>query len=91
MSFLVPGLLLLLLVIPFILLGAILAFRGQGQAWKKMVAPRLRAQLVSTRPRTRRWLALALGLLGCALMIIALARPYPVSYTHLTLPTIYSV
>ena len=76
MSFLVPGLLLLLLVIPFILLGAILAFRGQGQAWKKMVAPRLRAQLVSTRPRTRRWLALALGLLGCALMIIALARPY---------------
>lgn len=76
MSFLAPGLLLLLLVLPFILLGAILAFRNQGQVWQKMIAPRLREQLVKTTPRTRRWVSLALGLLGCALMTIAFARPH---------------
>ena len=76
MSFLHSGWLLLLLAPPFILLGAILAFRSQGKAWRKMVAPRLRDQLVRASSHTRRWVALALGLTGCALLIFALARPY---------------
>ncbi|BDS08371.1 hypothetical protein NT6N_34110 [Oceaniferula spumae] len=75
-SFLHPGLLLLLLLLPFILLGAILAYRNQGQTWSRMVAPRLRKHLVKTSSPTRRWIALGLGLLGCALIIVALARPF---------------
>ena len=76
MNFLHPGWLALLLILPFILLGAILAFRSQRQVWKKMVAPRLHKQLVTTSSQTRRWIGLALGLCGCALIIAALSRPY---------------
>ncbi|MBT8043688.1 MAG: VWA domain-containing protein [Verrucomicrobiae bacterium] len=76
MSFLYPGWLLLLLLLPFILLGAILAHRGRNRAWKSMVAPRLRQQLVKEGSSTRRWIALGLGLLGCALIIAVIARPY---------------
>ncbi|MBK1853512.1 VWA domain-containing protein [Verrucomicrobiaceae bacterium 5K15] len=76
MSYLHPGLLLLQLILPFILLGAILAARKQGQAWKRMVAPRLQSHLVKKSSPTRRWVALGLGLLGCGFLITALARPY---------------
>ena len=76
MSFLYPGWLLLLLILPFVLLGAILAQRGRTKAWKSMVAPRLRKQLVKEASTTRRWISLALGLLGCALIIVTIARPY---------------
>jgi len=76
MTFLHPGWLSLLLILPLILLGAILSFLNQGKAWEKMVAPRLRKQLVKTTSPIRRWIALALGLIGCALIITALARPY---------------
>ena len=76
MSFLHPGWLMLLLILPFILLGAILTHRGRNKAWQCMVAPRLRKQLVVEGSSTRRWVALALTLTGCALAIIVIARPH---------------
>ena len=76
MSFLHPGWLLLSLIIPMILLGAILAYRSRGKAWRQLVAPRLQKQLVREAPQTRRWISLSLGLLACLLLITVLARPY---------------
>lgn len=76
MSFLHPGWLLLGLILPLVLLGAVLAHRTRGKAWQKLVAPRLRQQLVQEEPQARRWISLSLGLLGCALLIIVIARPY---------------
>ncbi|MCP5535202.1 MAG: VWA domain-containing protein [Akkermansiaceae bacterium] len=76
MSFLHPGWLLLLLILPFILLGAILAQQGRSKAWQRMVAPRLRKQLVKEGSNTRRWVSLAIGLASCALLIGSIARPY---------------
>jgi len=76
MSFLHPGWLLLMLILPFIVLGAILAHRGRNKAWKRMVAPRLRKQLVKEGSYTRRWISLTLAVIGCALLITVIARPY---------------
>ena len=76
MSFVHPSWLLLLLILPMILLGAILTTRTSNKAWQQLVAARLRKQLVKEGSTTRRWIALVMGLLGCALLIIVLARPY---------------
>ena len=76
MSFVHPSWLLLLLILPMILLGAILTTRASNKAWQQLVATRLRKQLVKEGSTTRRWIALVMGLLGCALLIIVLARPY---------------
>lgn len=76
MSLAHPGWLMLALILPFILLGAILAHRGRSKAWQRMIAPRLRKQLVSQASQTRRWLSLTFGLLGAAMIIIVIARPY---------------
>ena len=76
MSFVHPSWLLLLLILPMILLGAILTTRASNKAWQQLVAARLRKQLVKEGSTTRRWVALIMGLLGCALLIIVLARPY---------------
>ena len=76
MSFVHPSWLLLLLIPPMILLGAILTTRANNKAWQQLVAARLRKQLVKEGSTTRRWVALIMGLLGCALLIIVLARPY---------------
>ena len=76
MSFVHPSWLLLLLILPMILLGAILTMRASNKAWQQLVAARLRKQLVKEGSTTRRWVALIMGLLGCALLIIVLARPY---------------
>lgn len=76
MSFLHPGWLMLALILPLIILGAVLAYRRRSKAWRQLVAPRLRTQLVREAPQTRRWISLSLGLLGCALIIAAIARPY---------------
>ena len=76
MSFVHPSWLLLLLILPMILLGAILTTRASNKAWQQLVATRLRKQLVKEGSTTRRWIALIMGLLGCALLIIVLARPY---------------
>ncbi len=76
MSFLYPGWFSLLLILPFILLGAILVHRSREKTWMRMVAPRLRKQLVREGSSTRLWISLFLGLLGCALIITAITRPY---------------
>ena len=76
MSLLYPGWLTLLLLLPLMLLGAILSHRGRNKAWHLMVAPRLRKQLVVEGSSTRRWIALILALIGCALTILVVARPY---------------
>ena len=76
MTFAYPGWLMLLLILPFILLGAILAHRARSKAWQSMVAPRLRTQLVHQASLTRRWVSLSFALMGAALIIVAIARPY---------------
>lgn len=75
MSFVYPSWLLLLFILPVILLLAILTQRTSNKAWQKLVAPRLRKQLVREDTNTRRWASLILALLGCALLIIVVARP----------------
>lgn len=65
-----------MLILPFILLGAILAHRGRSKAWQRIVAPRLRQQLVHQASTTRRWISIALGLLAAAFIIVVIARPY---------------
>ena len=114
MTFAEPAFLVLLLLIPLLILGAVLAGRNRKAAWEKLVAPRLRSKLAAPASPLSRWLSLGTGLLGLALLIIALSQPIAgekeitslvkgrniiiaidssrsVSYTHLTLPTIYSV
>lgn len=76
MSFVQPSWLLLLIILPMILLGAILAQRAGNKAWQQLVADRLRTQLVKEGSTTRRWTAFVIGLLGCGLLIAVLARPY---------------
>ncbi|MDC0087935.1 VWA domain-containing protein [Akkermansiaceae bacterium] len=76
MSFVYPGLLILAVILPFILLGAILAHRGRSNAWQGFVAARLQKKLVNKGSNTRRWISLALALLGCACLIVTIARPY---------------
>lgn len=76
MSFLHPGWLLLALLLPVVLLGAVFAWRSRGMAWRQLVAPRLRPQLVREAPQSLRWVSLSLGLLGCLLLIAVIARPY---------------
>lgn len=76
MSFLYPGWLLLLLILPLLLLGAFLTHRNNKRAWQVMVAPRLRKQLVVEGSSTRGWISLVLALIGCALIIVVIARPY---------------
>ncbi|MBT8036137.1 MAG: VWA domain-containing protein [Verrucomicrobiae bacterium] len=76
MSLAHPSWLLLLLILPVILLGAILAHRRRGMAWKCLVAPRLRKQLVKEGSSLHRWVSLGLGLAACALLITVIARPH---------------
>ncbi|NWK57619.1 VWA domain-containing protein [Verrucomicrobiaceae bacterium N1E253] len=76
MSFVHPGWLALLLVLPFILLGAILTDRGRSRAWQRLVAPRLRSQLVKQESSLKRWLSIGLAMFGSALLILVIARPY---------------
>ena len=76
MSFVHPSWLLLLFTLPVILLIAILRYSASNKAWQKLVAPRLRKQLVSEGSSTRRWASLTLALLGCALLVVVVARPY---------------
>jgi Ca-activated chloride channel family protein len=76
MSFVQPSWLLLLVILPMILLTAILAQRAGNKAWQKLVADRLRNRLVKEGSTTRRWIALIMALLGCAFLIVVLARPF---------------
>jgi Ca-activated chloride channel family protein len=75
MSFAQPGWLALLILIPVLGLGAILASRLRKRQWEEFVAPRLRAALIKRGSSLPRWLALFFLLTACLLLIIALARP----------------
>ena len=75
MTFAEPAFLVLLLLIPLLVLGAVLAGRNRKAAWEKLVAPRLRSKLAAPASPLSRWLSLGTGLLGLALLIIALSQP----------------
>ncbi|MDA1006227.1 MAG: VWA domain-containing protein [Verrucomicrobia bacterium] len=75
MSFAYPEVFFLLLLVPLILVGTILASRKRGQAWKKLVATRLESILVRSGSAVPRWISFALALLAFALLITALAAP----------------
>lgn len=75
MTFAEPNLLWFLILIPLIAVGAFLAERQRTRAWHTLVAERLRPRLAAPSSRLSRWLSLGCGLLGCVLLIIALAQP----------------
>ncbi|MEO8615678.1 MAG: VWA domain-containing protein [Luteolibacter sp.] len=75
MSFAQPGWLVLLILLPLMGIGALLASRLRKQQWEAFVAPRLRGALLKRGSSLPRWLALFFLLTACAAMIIALARP----------------
>ncbi len=57
------------------ILGAILASRGRGNRWRRLVAERLRPILVHERPQLLRWFSFGTLLLGFAFLIAALTTP----------------
>jgi Ca-activated chloride channel family protein len=75
MSFAHPGWLALLILIPVLGLGAILASRLRRKQWTEFVAPRLRGGLLKRSSPLPRWLALVFLLAACAVITAALARP----------------
>ncbi len=75
MNFAQPGWLALLILLPILGVGAVLAARMRRQQWAAFVAPRLRESLLKRGSSLPRWLALFLLLTACAALIIALARP----------------
>ncbi len=75
MSFAQPGWLVLLILIPLLGIGALLASRLRKRQWEEFVAPRLRGALLRRGSSLPRWLALFFLLTACAAMILALARP----------------
>ena len=76
MSFISSGWLALYILIPIIMIGAILVHTRRNKAWKSIVAPRLQKRLVREGSQIKTWLSIASALLGAALLITALARPY---------------
>jgi Ca-activated chloride channel family protein len=75
MSFAQPGWLALLILVPLLGIGAILASRLRKRQWDAFVAPRLRAALIKRGSSLPRWLALFFLLTTCTMLILALARP----------------
>ena len=75
MSFAQPGWLALLILIPLLGIGAILASRLRNQQWSEFVAPRLRGALLKRGSSLPRWLSLFFLLVSCVAITIALARP----------------
>jgi Ca-activated chloride channel family protein len=75
MNFAQPGWLALLLLLPILAVGAVLASRLRRRQWSAFVAPRLRDALIKRGSPLTRWLALFFLITGCAALIIALARP----------------
>jgi Ca-activated chloride channel family protein len=75
MNFAQPGWLALLILIPILGLGAVLASRLRKKQWAAFVAPRLRGALLKKGSSLPRWLAMFFLLTACASIIVALARP----------------
>lgn len=70
-----PEWLVALVLVPALLVGAVLATRFRGRAWRNLVAERLTPALLRVANPIPRWLALAAltGALVC--LIVSLARP----------------
>lgn len=75
MNFAQPAWLVLLILLPLLGLGALLATRLRRQQWQAFVAPRLRDSLLKHGSGLTRWLALFFLIAACAAIIIALAGP----------------
>lgn len=75
MNFAHPGWLFLLLLIPILGVGAILASRLKRQQWQILVARRLREGLLKRSSPLARWIAFVLLLAACLAITVALARP----------------
>jgi Ca-activated chloride channel homolog len=75
MNFAHPSWLALLLLLPLLVVGAVLASRLRRQQWVAFAAPRLRRALVKSGSPLARWLALFFLLAATTALIIALARP----------------
>lgn len=75
MNFAQPGWLALLILLPLLGVGAVLASRLRRQQWAAFMAPRLRENLLKRGSSLPRWFALFFLLTACAATIIALARP----------------
>ena len=74
-SFASPIALVLLLLLPLLVTGAVVAARLRGRRWAEFVASRLRPRLLQRSSPLPRWIGFSSLLLGLALLIIALARP----------------
>ncbi len=75
MQFTHPAFFLLLLLAPLLAVAAVLTTRARARAWRRLVAPRLAPLLVRESPKWRRAAAFGAGLLGFALLVVALAGP----------------
>lgn len=75
MNFAQPVWLVLLILIPILGIGGILASRLRKRQWSSFVAPRLRDRLLKRGSPLPRWLALFLLLAACVALIVSLARP----------------
>ena len=75
MNFAQPGWLALLILLPILGVGAVLASRLRRRQWAAFAAPRLRETLLKRGSSLPRWLALVFLLTACAAMVVALARP----------------
>jgi Ca-activated chloride channel family protein len=75
MNFAQPAWLVLIILLPLLGLGALLATRLRRQQWQAFVAPRLRDSLLKHGSGLSRWLALFFLIAACAAIIIALAGP----------------
>ena len=75
MKFVSPEYFLLLLLIPLMVVGAILASRKHNRQLARLIAERLRPILCNPRSPRRRWLALTSFMIALTLLILALASP----------------
>ncbi|RYD56749.1 MAG: VWA domain-containing protein, partial [Verrucomicrobiaceae bacterium] len=70
-----PAWLLLLLVIPLLVIGAVLTARLRRKQWAAFAAPRLRSKLLRRSSPLPRWLAFSFLMAGVTLLALGLARP----------------
>lgn len=70
-----PRWLLLLLLLPLLVTGAVVFARLRSARWQAFVASRLRPRLLRRASPVPRWISFACLILALALLIIALARP----------------
>lgn len=75
MTFASPEWLLSLAAIPFLALGAWLAWRKRGIRWRRLVATRLQRRLSQCRPSWVHFVSLGAAIAGWSGLVIAMAEP----------------